>query len=202
MKTILQIAQDMAPQCAIDVPSALVSATDGAELLLKNCMNESGKEIATRKDWPELRKSYTLTGNGTPAINLPSDYSRMVKGWSVTVSGNPVRGSLSDEEFNRLVPIEGVPRYYRSSGSTIELWPYLGTGITASIIYQTVNWLDGDRFEIIADDARPLFSDELLRKGAMWRWRRAKGQDFTDWLAEFEGDFKTYSSFARSERLP
>jgi hypothetical protein len=204
MKTVLQIAQDLAPHCAIDTPSLLSSATENtpSEYLLLRCLNEAGKEIATRNDWPELRKSYNLTGYGGPVFSLPSDYSRMVKGWALTVAGNSVRGSLSDEEFNRLVPIAGDARFYRASSTTIELWPYPNVGVTIPMLYQTVNWLDGDRSEIIADDARPLFSDELLRKGALWRWRRAKGQDFTDWLAEFEADFKTYSSFARSERLP
>jgi hypothetical protein len=188
MKTVLQIAQDLAPHCAIDTPSLLSSATENtpSEYLLLRCLNEAGKEIATRNDWPELRKSYNLTGYGGPVFSLPSDYSRMVKGWALTVAGNPVRGSLSDEEFNRLVPIAGDARFYRASSTTIELWPYPNVGVTIPMLYH----------------AKPLFSDELLRKGALWRWRRAKGQDFTDWLAEFEADFKTYSSFARSERLP
>jgi hypothetical protein len=204
MKTCLEIAQELAPHCAIDRPEGLSSATEDTpnELLLLRCMNDAGKELQIRFDWPELRKSAVLTGTGGAAINLPSDYSRMVKGWGITAGGNAVRGSLSDDEFNRLVPVAGVPRYYRSSGVAVELWPYLNVGQTANLIYQTVNWLDGDRREIIKDDARPLFSDELVRKGALWRWRRANGHDYTDWLAEFEGDLKIYSSFARSERLP
>lgn len=202
MKTILQIAQDLAPHCGIDRPTLLISATDGNEPRLLRCIIETGKELQSRFDWPQLRKSYTITGAGNVAHNLPSDFSRFIRGMAVVSAGKAVRGSISDDEFNRLTPAPGAARYFRSTPTSIEFWPYIDAPAQATVTYVTQNWLAGDKAEPNVDDDRPLIEDELVFKGALWRYRRMHGHDFKDFLDEYEGDLKRYSSFARAERGP
>jgi hypothetical protein len=202
MRTILKIAQDLAPDLGIEQPQALILSQEQADIDLLLCIVDAGQELQSRFDWPQLRKPYTISGAGNSALNLPIDYSRMVKGWSVTSSGQNVRGSLSDEEFNRLVPIAGQPRYYRSSNTSLELWPYINVGTNVSILYVTMNWLVGDKSAPTIDIDTPLFDDILVSKGAKWRFLRMQGEDFVDEIAEYEASLNRYSSFARSERLP
>ena len=202
MKNILKIAQELAPHCGIAPATALVASTEQTDIDMLRCIVEAGKELQSRFDWPQLKKPYTITGAGNVTHNLPADYSRMVRGFSVTVAGSCVRGSLSDEEFNRLAPVLGTPRFFRTTPTTIEFWPYINTPTTAQIIYITENWLSGDKYDPTADDDAPLIDDNVVSKGALWRWKRMKGQDFTDYLAEYEADLKRYSDFARSERQP
>jgi hypothetical protein len=125
----------------------------------------------------------------------------MIKGWAVTSGGVNVRGPLSDDEFNRLTPVLGIPRYYRTSNATLESWPFINAPDTISIVYVSENWLSGDKKEISQDTDLPLFDDEILMQGALWRFKRMKGYDFTDQLAKFEASLSIYSSFARPERV-
>lgn len=201
MKTIIQIAQDLAPHLGIATPSPVVGSVEQEVIDVLRCINEAGLELMSRFDWPQLQKEYVITLTGNVAHNLPSDYSRMVRGAAVMADGSPVRGALADDEFARLVQTPGVPRYYRSTLSTIQFWPYASAG-SARVTYISRNWLAGDRSVVSADDNTPLFEDELVRKGALVRFKRMKGHDFTDYLAEYEGDLSRYSTFSRSERTP
>jgi len=202
MKNILQIAADMAPHLGIDVPDAVFSSTDPTTVDVLRCINEAGVELATRFDWPQLRKLYTISLAGNVPHNLPTDYSRMVRGASVSVNGVFVRGSVSDEEFNRLSPVAGAPRYYRASPTAIEFWPYASAPDEAKLIYISRNWLAGNKDAVDSDSNQPVIEDELVRKGALVRFKRMKGHDFTDFLEEYEGDLVRYSTFSRSERSP
>jgi hypothetical protein len=202
LKTILTIAQELSPHIGIAVPASIVGSVEQDGIDLLRCITEAGQELQSRFDWPQLRKTYTITGAGAVAHNLPDDYGRTVRGYSVLSSSLPVRGSLSDEEFNRLTPVLGQPRYYRTTPTTIEFWPYIANPSTAQIIYITRNWLASDKAIPTANDDAPLIDDVLVTKGALWRHKRMKGQDFADWLEEYEGDLKRYSSFSRSERTP
>jgi hypothetical protein len=202
VKTILEIAVDLAPHCGITPATSLVGSITQTDIDLLRCLTEAGQELASRFDWPQMRLPYTVTGAGNVPHNLPDDYSRMIRGHGVTVNGANVRGSTSDDEFNRLTPVLGTPRYYRTTPTTIEFWPYINTPTTAQLLYITKNWLTGNKSVPTADDDRPVFDDILLHKGALVRWRRMKGMEFSDWLDEYEGDLKRYSGFARSERTP
>ena len=201
MKSILEIAQDMAPHCGIAAVTALVSSQDETERSILRCLNEAGAEMQSRFDWPQLRKTVTLAGAGNIEYSLPTDFSRLVKGFSIkTETGTPVRGSLSDDEFNRLTSVAGVPRYFRQTDVSIEFWPYVNAPATVTVQYISKDWLSGDSDKIVADGSTPLFDDEALRKGALWRWRRMNGHEYKDWLDEYEADLARYSSFARTER--
>lgn len=199
---ILQIANYIVPQIKIEPILALMASQEPEHIDLANCIASAGQEIATRVEWPQMRISATLVGTGNARILFDNDFSRLIKGRSVTYLGGTVRGGLSSEEFNNLAPVAGVPRYFRLSGAAIELWPYITAPDSISVTYISKGWLAGNKQAVTLDTDTPLFDDYLLIKGAEWRWRRMKGQDYKDQLDEFEAEMAKQSGFSVASRSP
>lgn len=200
--TALAISQKVAANVGIEKPSALVANTDPNAVKLLQLMNEAGQEVARRSDWGKMEKTIQITGTGAnDAFDLPDDFSRLTTGSAVSVNGMPVRGSLSRDEWFSLVPTVGTPRYFRLAGDTISFYPYLKAGVVASVSHQSTEWCDGGT-EFQADGNEPFFPAELIERGAIWRWRRSIGADFSDYMAEYEAMLEQLSMFDQRERLP
>lgn len=200
--TVLQIAKYLAPQISIETPVILASSSDTEQLELVNFMNSAGVEIATRYDWPQMRVNSYLTGAGNAPMTFAQNFSRLIQGRSVSYNGVTVRGGMSNEEFNRLVPVAGIPRYFRATPKTLELWPYIAPPTTVDVSYITTDWLVGGKSLITTDTDTPVFDEQLVIKGTLWRWRRHKGLDYKDHLDEFEAEMSKYTKFSSSERSP
>lgn len=198
---VIEIAKAVAPSIAIAAPSIVVSSSDPNAVKLLQMMNEAGREIARRADWGVLDKTTTVTGTGaSQAFSLPSDFARLSTGNAVTV-GVPVRGGLSRDEWFSLAPVEGTPRYFRLVGDEISFYPYPATGAVVKVSYQSKDWCAGGE-AFTADDQEPFLPHELVCRGTIWRWKRSEGQDFSDFLAEYEAMLEQFVTFDQRERQP
>ncbi len=122
---------------------------------------------------------------------------------NVSTDGRPVRGSLTPDEWMALTPIKGTPRYYYLSGLKISFYPYLASGASARVQYQSKNWAtNGTKAALTIDTDTSLISEDLLAMGAILRWRRHVGKDFADYLAEFEATLMDRAKFDSGTRLP
>lgn len=199
---VIEIAKAVEPSIAIAAPSVVVSNSDPTVVKLLQMMNEAGREVAQRADWGALEKIATLTGTGTSAAySLPPDYARLSLGNAVLSSGVAVRGGLSRDEWLSLTPVEGAPRYFRLTGDQISLYPYPALSAPVLVAYQSKDWCTGGE-SFTADDQEPLVPHELVCRGTIWRWKRSEGQDFSDFLAEYEAMLEQMSAFDQRERLP
>ena len=192
--SLLTIAQGVAVNVSIATPSAVIGNSDTSAELLIQFIHETGEELSRLHDWTGLLKAHTIAGTGAYAtFTLPADYRRLQNGHAVNnVGGAPIRGSLAPAEWLVLpTTTGGVPRYFTiTGGNKIAFYPYALTIQEMVVSYVTRNWIAGDKaaFTDDADDA--LLDDELLRLGAIWRWRRHTGNDFADHLAEYEAAHK------------
>jgi len=202
---LLQMVQEVAKNAAIPPPVSL-SDSDADSVLLTRFLNDAGSECARRFDWGGFRVETNISGTGAAdTFNLPSDYERLCAGLSISVSGNPLRGSLTQDEWNSLTPAIGVPRYFYLTGSRIAFFPYMRTTNTAKISYLSKNWaLDdaGPKPVMVAAEDRATIPDDVLIAGAVWRWRRHVGKDFADHVAEFEAILADRSKFDGGGRQP
>lgn len=198
----LSVAQAVAANVGIAKPSALVSSTDPNAVKLLQMVNEAGQEVARRADWGRLEKTFQITGAGSnDAFDLPDDFSRLTTGNAVLASGMPVRGSLSRDEWFSLGEREGQPRYFRLAGSRISFWPYPKSGEVVLVSYLSTEWCEGgEAFE--ADDNVSYVPEVLLEMGAVARWKRSIGADFSDYQAEYEATLEQLAMFDQRERLP
>lgn len=203
--TLLTIAKSVARNVGVTVPSAVLSSSVRENVLLAQFSSEAAIEIARRVDWSALRKATTITGTGANAnFALPSDFSRLTAGMAVkTVSGGvAVRGGVSADEWFSLIPIEATPRYFRLLGTAISFYPYPAVAEQMSVSYQSKNWCSNDAEDWTTDDDTALVPEDLVIKGAIWRWKRHIGGDYQDYLAEFEAAIADFARFDNGARMP
>jgi len=68
-------------------------------------------------------------------------------------------------------------------------------GINATLNYVSGHFVaksNGTDFRAVfaSDDDSTVYTEDLLVKNMVWRWKRQKGLDYTDDLAEFEAMLK------------
>jgi hypothetical protein len=195
---LLTIAQLAAPY--IGIPKPVTTADQGPDSVkLVTFANAAGLEMARRFDWAALTKKATITGTGSAArIAMPTDYQHLTAGLSIVHNGSPVRGGISDDEWMSLDFSEGDPRYFRMFGNSIELYPYLAVGDTINISYQSKWWVKGNKERLTVDTDEPLIPDRAIVMGAVWRFMRSAGKDYSDYMAEYESLFQ---DFAQQENM-
>jgi len=200
--SLLSIARYLALNVGIAVPTQVKSSVDPDALKTVQFTEEAGEEVARRVNWGVLRATATVTGNGADdTFLLPADFARVVPGTSITSLGATIRVGLSADEWNSLPPTMGQPRYARLIGRQISFWPYPPADQQAKVTYQSLNWCTGGAIWA-ADSDVAFFPEVLIKKGALWRWRRNLGQDYQDHLAEFESALTELAAFDDGMRQP
>jgi hypothetical protein len=202
--SLLSIAANVAANVGVKAPaSVLANVNDPNAVKIAVFSTEAGDELARRADWTALRKTVTITGTGNPgALALPADFLRLVAGMSViTSAGAPIRTGLSADEWNSLTPTAGTPRFAMLTGGSIAFYPYLAYTDTVTVTYQSNAWgPTGAKWS--NDGDVPLVPERLVTQGTIWRWRRQLGQDFQDYLAEYEAAIADYAKFDEGMRSP
>lgn len=199
--SLLTIAQAVAKNIGIEVPDTL-AGDDSDAMKVVQFINETGDELERRVDWSELRKTAAILGTGFSApLDLPADYSRLIQGLAVTAEGKPVRGGLTGDEWNALSPIEGAPRYRQTIGNQIAFYPFPSEGMNVYITYQSKNWA-GQKASLDVDGDTPLLPERLFEMGAVWRYKRHIGADYSDYLSEFEAALTELAGFDDMVRIP
>jgi hypothetical protein len=202
--SLLSIAANVSANVGVKAPSSvLANNNDQNAVKIAVFSAETGDELARRADWTGLRKTVTLVGDGTAtALSLPNDFLRLIPGLSVmTSTGIPIRTGLSSDEWNSLTPIQGIPRFASLKAGSIAFYPYLAYADTATVTYQSDAWgPTGAKWS--NDGDVPLVPEQLVTQGTIWRWRRQLGQDFQDYLAEYEAAIADYAKFDEGLRSP
>lgn len=200
--TLLTVCEALAKNVGLPVPAQVAAATDRTSVEMLQFANDTATEIARRVDWGRLTASATITGTGAAvAHSLPSGFSRIAAGASVFTSGGAVIRSLTRAEWDTLTAVQGTPRYFYVTATTIQFWPYLANAATARLVYQTGNWCSNGTSAFSADSNTALFSEVVLEKGLIARWRRQKGMDFADFEAEYEAELKNQAAFDDRSRF-
>lgn len=193
--TLLTIAQGLAKNVGMQVPTSVVgnSAREWVEAL--QFVNETGEELARRVDWGQLHASTTLTGDGTNKVHaLPSGFGRLNQGVAVRSGTNIVR-PLTRAEWNTLDPVQGTPRYFLLEGAEMTLFPFLANAATVTVQYQSKNWTSAGSSAFTVDTQTSLIDEDLMLKGLIVRWRRQKGMDMADYEAEYEAALQDFARF-------
>lgn len=197
--SLLSVVQSLAKNAGMAVPVQVYGLADRQWVEAVEMANEAGRELARRVDWSALAKVTTLAGTGASVAHvLPADFDRLQRGVTVRHSSGTVR-PLTRHEWNSLAPVEGDPRYFLLEDDTLTLWPYLASGDSVTVHYQSKNWTDhGGAYASDGDEA--LIDETLLTKGLIVRWRRQKGMPYQDFEAEYEAALQDVAGFDRRAR--
>jgi hypothetical protein len=204
--SFIDIMRAVSKNIGIVAPSTVTGNNDGA-VKLARFINDTGIEMARRVDWSSLRKTMNITGLGTAlAYALDADFDRLPDGLSVIAGVSPIRGSVTADEWFFLEPTQGQPRYFYLNSGSLQFYPYPRTTDTVRVQYQSRNWVvkantdEADKLEADDDDT-PLPTDALAA-GAIWRWRRHVGKDYSDEMAEYEAILADRAQFDGGVRRP
>jgi hypothetical protein len=202
--TLLSVVKDVCAAVGVVMPTSVFSNITGnrtmAEML--SLANEMAQRIAyDTRDWTRLRKTGTLTGDGTAtAFDLPVDFQRLLLTSNVWRSTTPLTPARfipdTDQWLNRRA------RNYSDAygewtiiGNQMMLWPAIGSAATAYFAYLHKNCITlaaggaGDSF--MADGDSFSLGDRLLKLGMIWQWKAQKGSPYQEDLNTY-ADALTY----------
>jgi hypothetical protein len=198
MQTCLQIVQTACKRIGINSPNAAVTSSDLQVIQLLALLEETGQELADRYGWQTLQKEATFT---TVATETQKAVSTITTGFNYIVNDTiwnrtlrrPVYGPKSQQDWQqaKAININGPFNSFRIEGDNILFNPVPAAGQSCYFEYITKNWLTlsvGGTSDSIANDAdTPLLDDKILTLGLIWRWKAAKGLDYSE-------DFEKYES--------
>ena len=209
--TLLQIVQSATKRIGLQTPSSAIASTDPTILQLVALCEEEGQEQATSMQWESLQyeaqfTTVALENQGALKTIAPGfDYVLNNAMWNRTLR-RPVYGPNTPQEWqqSKAMQLNGPWNSYRIRGDAIYFYPAPPAGQQIDFEYYSKNWVypvTGITSPIwTADSDQPLVNDQLMILGLVWRWREAKGLDFS-------GDFQKYEkrkadAFARDASRP
>lgn len=201
-ESILQIVKEVAGRVGINKPNTATGSTDPQVVQLVALAGEEVQELSGRFDWQSMIVEQSFV---TVALE---DQGALVG--TIVPAGRPLRKIINETMFNRTThfPVTGpltptgwqglkavttVAGFYsRYRIRTGRLLFYPAPAAAQSVYFEYiaengVSSVDGSVFRLnfTADDDFPMVDSRLVKLGLRWRWKAAKGLDYSE-------DFNTY----------
>ncbi|MEO1140743.1 MAG: hypothetical protein AAFW66_00115 [Pseudomonadota bacterium] len=193
--TLLTIANNVAENVGLDKFDTVASNTSTTAQEMLTFINDTAEELVRRVDWGGLTSEQVLSGTGASVkYTLDASFSHLTEGICVTSQGSNAR-PLERAEWSNIAQTEGIPRYFLLEGSGISLFPYLANGQTATVFYQNINHVGGSKPAFDNDSDASLIPEDLIEKGAIYRWRRQKGLHYSNYFDEYQDAINDYAQF-------
>lgn len=197
MDDLLTMVQNAAGRLAIPVPSGVVSSTDPQVMQLLSMANKEGQLLSARADWQVLtyQKTFSTTAAETQAGSLATDYGHYIIDTMYNRSGiRKIVGPLTPAEWQaeKAFPVyTAINPAFRIRGNALLFTPDPSAGETVAYEYVSLNWalaVDGTTYKssFTADTDTPLLNSDLMTNGIVWRFKSAKGFDFTEEFQNYE----------------
>lgn len=212
--TILQIVQDVCVECGIAPPSLAVASPDTTIQQMVLFAMRSGNDLQRRWTWKAQKKQNpaTFTGDGTTTLfTLPADFGSLQPSDTFTSSVYPtipLRGPINEDTLLRLKqwPVVATPAFWRPVyANSIEFYPAPALGEIISYVYASRPWIlaaDGTTYRTRwADDTdTSIISEDLITLHTVWRWKKAKGLDYSEEMRTAEASFDIEAAAEDTER--
>lgn len=201
--TVLTTITAAATAIGIDIPTAVFAGTTRTLIEVQTYINEAAAMVCfdSGHDWTKLMTLATITGDGaTLGFPLPTDYQRMIKKARLWPSATPfaplIHYTDPDQwlgmQVQQFQPVVGAWSLIGSllqirmagnsnplsNGDTVKFY-YITSkySIDNSSAFQTAFTADSDTFRL---------SERLLKLAFIYLWKKGKGQDFSEALADYE----------------
>lgn len=198
--TALQLLQQFAGKTNLPQPSAgLASSTDPATIQLKYLLYEVGRDLRSRKCWPQLKRTHNFTTtNADYQYQLPADFycSLLDVAWDTTNRWK-LNGAVTDARWNDLtygyapIAVWSSFRIFGLPGTgQFEINPTPGSSaIDITFDYVSSYWIvsNGTWGEsILSDDDLFAFDDDCLLNGLSVNWPDNKGLNYDRYKQDYE----------------
>lgn len=195
MRTILEIAQSVAPKIGIATPQMLFSSTDQTAVELASLANELAERIVRAHDWSAIKIIASFAGDGvTASFPVPTDYIRMPKDgqvWSTRLMA-PLLHIHSTDDWLRLIVrnFGSVTGAWTILGGVMQFKPALAVAESAQFVYVSGNAIKpatgANKARFTTDTDSFLLGDRLLELHLIWEWRQRKGLSYGEDMATAE----------------
>ena len=193
----LQIVKTVCKRIGIPEPTQAFTSQEQQIIQLLSLVEEEGQEQATRYPWEALQTEATFT---TLAAQVQGSLTTIAPGFDYIVNDTiwnrslrrPVYGPKSQQDWqqSKAMQINGPFNAFRIIGDVINFYPVPVAGQNCAFEYITKNWINtslGATESVWTNDAdTPKLSDELLILGSIWRWKAAKGLDYSEDFNKYE----------------
>ena len=194
----LSIIQTACKRLGLTAPNSAVGNTDSQVIQMLSLLNEEGEALCTRYTWQAVIKETSFT---TVATEIQGAISTIAPNLDYVINDTiwnrnlrrPVYGPLTKQRWQQLkaMAMQGPFNQYRIRGDDLLFIPAPVAGQTCYFEYITKNWLTDstgvtERSEFAADADVAVLDERLLTLGLIWRWKAAKGFDYTADLQKYE----------------
>lgn len=205
-KTCLQIVRTVAPRLGIATPNTATGSTDLQIQQLLAFVNQEGQELAARYDWQALTYPVTFSAVAVEAQGNIEDliednigalsFRKVINDamWNLTTRTR-ITGPLNSVQWNLATASStavGPWSEYRIRLNNLYLYPAPSANDQIRFEFITDDWVisgsgDARKSAFTADDDLCLLNARLVELGTMWRWKSAKG-------LEYSQDFQNYEN--------
>lgn len=202
--SLIEMCRRVLAETGWPVPSAITSNSDGTAQQIFAIANTELRVLSQKYDWPQLEVELSFdTVVDQEEYPWPADF-RKLEFASVfdTEEYYRIRGSLNIQQWNRYkhgllgsVSHQRFRQKYVDGDPTMELTPAPNDVRTYVALYYTNHYArDSDGVSIVEyvnDSDVSKIPEDLVELGVKWRFRRAKGLDFSAELAEYNAEVKS-----------
>lgn len=191
--TCLTLVQTVCSRLGFQRPGAVVTSPDLQVQQLLALANEEGQSLAEATNWQALRKEATFT---TVAAQQQGTLATIAPGSKFIVNDTiwnrslrmPVFGPLSPQiwQQNAAMFYQGPWNQYRIFDDAINFIPTPPAGQQCAFEYVTKYWTVSGADTFQSDTDAPLLDEQVMILGTIWRFKQAKGLDFTSDLTKYQ----------------
>jgi hypothetical protein len=200
--TLLSVVQTACDELALPRPLSLVNSSDDQIRQLTALVNREGKELVKRHTWAVLNKEASIvTVAAQDAYALPSDFDRFIDQtfWDRS-QRRAVMGPDTAQMWQWRQSEQVASEFYRqfrirgTAANNLLIFPTPGdSGQTLYFEYISRNWArsaaDAEQSSMSLDTDYPVFDEDLMVLGVIWRFLRAKGLDYADYLMSYQARY-------------
>ena len=194
--TVLEIVQTACRRIGILAPTMALGSTDQQIIQLVALCEEEGQELSERYQWQALQTEVTFT---TVAAQVQASLATIAPGFNYIVNNTiwnrtlrrPVYGPTSEQDWQqkKAIQLNGPFNSFRIISDVINFYPNPVAGQVCAFEYISANLvskLSGSSAIWTADTDKPKIPDQLIVMGLIWRWKAAKGLDYSEDYAKYE----------------
>ncbi len=191
---LLSIIQNASDRLGLVRPGSVAASSDQQVLTLLGLAQEEGKTLARRHTWQVLQTEYTFpTVASTASYALPTGFDRIL----IDTVFNRTRrrrmvGDLTPAQWQETQAslVTMVNPAFRIRGSLFLISPTPTAVETVAYEYITKNWCQSagavGQTAWAADTDTGVLDEELMTLGIVWRFRAAKGLDYSEAMQNYE----------------
>lgn len=189
----LTLIQNACARLGFIKPGAVMTSQDLQIQQLLALANEEGQSLAEATNWQALRAEGTFT---TVAAENQGSLSTIAPGCKFIVNDTiwnrslrmPVFGPLSPQiwQQNAAMFYQGPWNQYRIMDDSIHFIPTPPAGQQCAFEYVSKNWTSTGNDSFTADTDLSLLDEQVMTLGLIWRFKQAKGLDFSSDLTKYQ----------------